>query len=592
MSYASFLQNLPEKLSQPSSVATLTSVGIHALILAALPVLPFSAAKEQTQRLVNLVELTPEEQSRTPQQFQGGSFFAPPLSTDSLQSVPLPGSTSLDSLPTPPPISTRDFSSRDRVAFRFPDLPNNLPPQGSVTLPSLTIPQTRVIPNNPPPLESSSFVLPIPFQNGGSVPPRLANPESAIAIPDANAIREDILARSRDTLARVPSDTPRRIPDLSEFGQIPQDYQANFPPRSSASPSLPEGNFGEIPSFSNNPSPEKPDGMADLSRGIEASPGFTPPRRNERRIPSGLTAFDPDAFLLEFPRETEIERGNSALGTSQQSGEVAINSPQSQEATNAPVLSSQRESLVAEIRERRELMAENLANTTPQEANRNWLNWVEAVKNVEPQTKSLVGDYPRDACLKKLEGKAVYGALVNTSGAIADVELIQSSGYGVLNEQARQTINNHNFGSLPQQTPFQVTVDFKYNEQICPSLTVGGPPEQKETTTPTTPTQAAPTAPQARPQNEPRPQPTVPTPRVVPPTPVPQAAPTPPKDKPEPQNETKPPVTVPPRVESPTPTPSQLEVPKLSEPISPEIKVPVEPSDREPVQSLPEEDAE
>ncbi|NEO98355.1 MAG: TonB family protein [Symploca sp. SIO2E9] len=66
MSYTSFIQSIPGKLNQPLSIAVMASVGIHALLGVTLPPM-WSSEKPQKQRNVELLELTPSQQSRLPE---------------------------------------------------------------------------------------------------------------------------------------------------------------------------------------------------------------------------------------------------------------------------------------------------------------------------------------------------------------------------------------------------------------------------------------------------------------------------------------------------------------------------------------------
>lgn len=67
MSYSSLIKSLPETLRQPTWLAVLASLGVHGLLAIALPILPSSSRTlDDAQRTVQLLELTPEEQSRLP----------------------------------------------------------------------------------------------------------------------------------------------------------------------------------------------------------------------------------------------------------------------------------------------------------------------------------------------------------------------------------------------------------------------------------------------------------------------------------------------------------------------------------------------
>ncbi|MGB7441907.1 MAG: hypothetical protein WA919_12620, partial [Coleofasciculaceae cyanobacterium] len=109
----SFLQNLPEKLSQPTSIAVMASVGIHAVLGLTLPPL-LSRAEPQPSGNVQLLELTPLELSRLPDSTPPLDALPPlpsqpaPLSFSSLPRFPLPPSPSN---PLPPIANSSNNSS-------------------------------------------------------------------------------------------------------------------------------------------------------------------------------------------------------------------------------------------------------------------------------------------------------------------------------------------------------------------------------------------------------------------------------------------------------------------------------------------------
>lgn len=164
MSYGSFLKSLPQALRQPTGIATIASVGVHGLLWIVLPILPLaSKTTESDPEPVQLVELTPAEQSRLP------SFATPQLSLP-----PLPKTTNL-----------------------FPSLPSL---QSSNSLPSSSS-SPYSLPLFPPPPTGFSFSAPMPL------PAPLGLPITQIPIPD--------------TLPPRPPQSPQR-PQLSgEFQERP-----------------------------------------------------------------------------------------------------------------------------------------------------------------------------------------------------------------------------------------------------------------------------------------------------------------------------------------------------------------------------------
>jgi hypothetical protein len=77
--FSAFWRNLPENIQQPTSIALLGSIGAHAFFFASLPA--FTSSEENQDdplRRVNVVELTPQEQSKLPP-IGNSSFGLPPV---------------------------------------------------------------------------------------------------------------------------------------------------------------------------------------------------------------------------------------------------------------------------------------------------------------------------------------------------------------------------------------------------------------------------------------------------------------------------------------------------------------------------------
>ncbi|MBF2067900.1 MAG: hypothetical protein IGS39_26315 [Calothrix sp. C42_A2020_038] len=115
MSYASFLKNVPEILSQPTGIAALASLGIHGAIAFILPLMPVESAKTNKQattatKPIGLSELSNNEQSRIPQKAPTNN----PLGIQS-QLPPLPGE--IPALPT-----------QQQLPLDLPNTTTGLPP--------------------------------------------------------------------------------------------------------------------------------------------------------------------------------------------------------------------------------------------------------------------------------------------------------------------------------------------------------------------------------------------------------------------------------------------------------------------------------
>ncbi len=101
MSY-SILKNIPGFFGQPAGIATLASLGLHGMLGLALPLFPNpKAAEKPPEKMVPLVTLTPEEQSRLP--LMNPNRMATP---GVIAQAPAAVSSGLLLPPMPPPLST------------------------------------------------------------------------------------------------------------------------------------------------------------------------------------------------------------------------------------------------------------------------------------------------------------------------------------------------------------------------------------------------------------------------------------------------------------------------------------------------------
>jgi hypothetical protein len=118
-------------LQQPAAVSAIASFGVHLLLFAVLPVLPhaaFTESEPDIRRSVEVVELTPEEQSRLPE-FSNERLDLPPLFQE-----PLPGTLTPLPIPdaskTPPPADGLFSDPLFNVPlpnFSFPIFPQTVP---------------------------------------------------------------------------------------------------------------------------------------------------------------------------------------------------------------------------------------------------------------------------------------------------------------------------------------------------------------------------------------------------------------------------------------------------------------------------------
>ncbi|MEI6381289.1 MAG: energy transducer TonB [Cyanobacteriota bacterium ELA615] len=127
----------------------------------------------------------------------------------------------------------------------------------------------------------------------------------------------------------------------------------------------------------------------------------------------------------------------------------------------------------AEIQQKRLALEHNGSNTTEQDAMVNYAKWsgnrFGEIKS-KPIIYPLDGNYPKEACSSRLEGTAVIGIVVDSTGNVGpEIELIKSSGYPILNQQALAQVQM--LRQVPNTTaiarPYLAQVNFQYNPDIC-----------------------------------------------------------------------------------------------------------------------------
>ena len=165
----------------------------------------------------------------------------------------------------------------------------------------------------------------------------------------------------------------------------------------------------------------------------------------------------------------------------------------------AQIAAQRQQKLEQEMRERSRSLQKNTAETTNEEARKNYVAWLSVIKEVQPEELTFEGTYPRDACIRRLEGTSVYGALVDPQGKVTDLELIKGAKYPIFNEQASKNISERDLANDTENIkPYRITVNFKYNPEICPSLTLPSlrrdnkPETEKVPSTPPIPSQKVP----------------------------------------------------------------------------------------------------
>lgn len=152
-------------------------------------------------------------------------------------------------------------------------------------------------------------------------------------------------------------------------------------------------------------------------------------------------------------------------------------------------------------------LTKNEEGTTDEDASKNYIAWLAKVKEVKPDEIEVKGTYPRDACIRRLKGTSVFGAVVNAKGEVVDLNLIKGAKYPIFNKQGVEDLSQLMLDNKTKKSkPYQVTLNYEYDPEICPSLTL--PSIRKEE-------QKAAPAPESKPEPKPAPAPT-PDPKPLP----------------------------------------------------------------------------
>ncbi|MEG4171855.1 MULTISPECIES: hypothetical protein [unclassified Microcoleus] len=421
-------------------------------------------------------------------------------------------------------------------------LPQTIPPKPSNTrfTPFSIAPvPLRPAPKLAPPLPPAPDTINLPAMPPGMPPTGFFSPLPPSPLPPFTAPTAPPPPKTPSPTVRAPSQPiPTFVPPVPPSGflfpPLPGNFDRNIPPP----PSLPEA-----PPLPGGGSEDEAEALKKIiaSRGglplfPDGAPVFTPEFPIGRNVgPDGvpkLTQKDPNKrnLIAETPEERirrqQFEEGQRQLG---QSGQPGSNLP------------TDRETLLA--------------------AGETYVALFDKFKKAYPDLEttgptSVPVPYPVAACSQKLQGRAVFGAVVSPQGLLkAEPQPIVPTGYGILDNAAKIAIISPSltFSAASTHKLYQLTVEFKYDEKVCSGIPL----------TPTRPNPPGQPQPAPRPTGQPQPAPTEVKPQFEkPPTPStkpqPGAKPSPsapkPAAQPSPSPEPKPAAEQSP---SPQPQPGQ-----------------------------------
>ncbi len=423
-------------------------------------------------------------------------------------------------------------------------LPQTIPPRPSNTPFSIAPVPLLPSPNLTPPLPPAPGAINLPALPPGMPPPGFFSPLPPAPLAPLAGLSAPPPPRTPSPNLPTPLKTPTFIPPapggIQIFPPLPGNFDRNIPP--------PPPSIAGQPQLPGGPLEDEAETLKRTiaSRGAlqlfpDGAPVYSPefpigPRTSADGVPK-LTQKDPNKrnLIAETPEERirrqQFEAGQQQLG---QAGQPGSN------------ISRNRETQLA------------AANT--------YVALFERFKKAYPDLE-MTGPtpvdvpYPAAACSQKLEGVAVFGAVVNPQGLLrAEPQPIVPTGYSILDNAAKTAIINPNqtFSAASTHKLYQLAVAFKYDEKVCGIPSTG----------PTRPNPAGQQQPSVAPTG-PRPtdQPASPPAEVKPQFEKPPAASTKPKPgvQPSPSTQPKP---------APKPSPSPQPKPAAEQPSQPEQPAP------------------
>lgn len=415
--------------------------------------------------------------------------------------------------------------------------------------------------------------------------------QRTVGVIDLNPIEQSRLPNLSPTpevppvpsVPNIPSLDSSAIPDLSSLNPVnpPLSSIPSLPSLPSLPPLPPISGSYSPPSISVYSPPVPSIRIPRNPPNFPPAPPYLPaPPSNpnlELAKPRAITRpqFDPfkDTLDLENLRRAPINASQEEQFRNQQQREVSPN-PETAIAPQNPAISTQPNQAAIFAERRRRLLNDVLegstsvqkdpSNTTDEEARKNYITWLNRVKEVQPEATYVTGTYPRAACSRKIEGTSVYGVSVNPQGIIAGTPyLLKSAGYPLLNQKAFQTVRGMSFQNTSEQVKsYRVAVSYKYDPSVCPAYTQpldGNPPVETRVNPPQTPVLEAPKTPVT-----PQPQNQTPPPATTPQTPA----------NPKPENvRVEPPITPKPEIVPQTPVNPQEDNLINTPPITPKPEI-------------------
>ncbi|HCF30278.1 MAG TPA: hypothetical protein DEV81_24460 [Cyanobacteria bacterium UBA11049] len=468
MSYSSLIQVMPEAWRSSTGLAALASVGIHLVLLAVLPYVPFDSQDHILQQTIGVVALTPEEQSRLPQ-------------IDPIATIPSTAANGQSDLP-PLPAPGQGFQS-DILPPLPPPTPSFLPPPPPINAPSYQYPISNSLPPAqiptvpvplPPPPQNPSIISQSPF---GQPPP----PE-----PNQNI-------RTQQLTPLPPNAIPpnQSLPPTSGL----QSSEAFSPPP----PNSLSSSQGQNTTQTQNQ-------VAINNRSNQQTLPRTPsrlPERTKQELIARRDAIRRQRLASNRTVNSDSER-NQRLAAAlqrrqQQSSSAATNTPtsdtqrlaaalqrrqqqSSSAATNTPTSDTQR--LAAALQRRQQNPSYTPSPSTSNRLSTATRQTIAQIDAFKQQQQKVRQDFPTAAlqapirykiktCNKQLDGGvAILAAVVSPQGKIiSGPDLVSNNSSVAIRRAAKKFIKNYQFPKTTNTVNQPFRLDFSYDFGNCPVTT-------------------------------------------------------------------------------------------------------------------------
>ncbi|MGV2828859.1 energy transducer TonB [Myxosarcina sp. GI1(2024)] len=290
--------------------------------------------------------------------------------------------------------------------------------------------------------------------------------------------------------SRLPNLYPElyRQPEIPGLENLPTDTDNPAPPFAlppsltpgiEGFPNLPPVSIPLPPKFDIPPLPPLPNTKIELPPIGDLSTLPPPPSVESFNLPETQTETSPTPS--EPPPE---EKPEPSAPPPEEKSESEASEPETQPSSQE-IAARRQQNLHQEVSSISSSLQKQNDATTNEDARKNYVAWLNRVKAIAPENIEIEGTYPRDACIRRLEGTSVFGVVVDASGRVVASDLLKGAQYPVFdlqgsNDLAEVSLEN----DTEKPKPYRVTLNYQYDSEICPSLTLPSLRREEKTDAP------------------------------------------------------------------------------------------------------------